>query len=312
MDFPERTAIVGATGPTGLHLARELVNRGRAVRVVSRRREHLEQAFTGLPVEIATADALDADSLARAVEGCDLVVDAIGLPPGRMAAHPVTARNVASVTGATGARCLLVSSYWSFFPHRGEVVSESHPREGGHPWFRLRREAEDILLAAGAAVVHLPDFFGPHVHTGSVQLALEDALAGRSINALGSADVEREAAFVPDAMRTVADLAEREETYGTDWAIPGNGTPSPRDLARIAGEYLGREVKVRAVPPWVVRLLALLSPKLRPVVPLAPHYARPVRYDTAKLRGLLGEVERTPIAEAVAVTLDGLADRDRS
>jgi hypothetical protein len=66
-------------------------------------------------------------------------------------------------------------------------------------------------------------------------------------------------------------------------------------------------VKVRAVPPWVVRLLALVSPKLRPVVPLAPHYSRPVRYDTAKLRGLLGDVERTPLAEAVAVTLDWLA-----
>lgn len=82
---PERTAIVGATGPTGYHLARELVGRGRAVRVVSRRREHLERVFAGLPVEIATADAMDADSLARAVEGCDLLVDAIGLPPNRMA-----------------------------------------------------------------------------------------------------------------------------------------------------------------------------------------------------------------------------------
>jgi nucleoside-diphosphate-sugar epimerase len=250
MDFhPERTAIVGATGPTGFHLARELVKRGREVRVISRRREHLEGVFADLPVEIATADALDADSLARAVNGCDLVVDAIGLPPEQMADHPVTARNVASAAGATGALCLLVSSYWSFLPHRGEVVSESHPREGGHEWFRLRREAEDVLLAAGAAVVHLPDFFGPHVHTGSVQLALEDSLAGRPISALGRADVEREAVFVPDAMRTVADLAEREEAYGTDWAILGNGTPSPRDLARIAGEYLGRDVKVRAVSP---------------------------------------------------------------
>ncbi len=308
---PERTAIVGATGPTGFHLARELVERGRRVRVISRRREHLERLFADLSVEIATADALDADSLAHAVEGCDLVVDAIGLPPERMADHPVTARNVASAAGPAGARGLLVSSYWSFLPHRGEVVSESHPREGGHEWFRLRREAEDILLAAGAAVVHLPDFFGPHVHTGSVQLALEDALAGRPINALGGADVEREAAFVPDAMRTVADLAKHEEAYGTDWAIPGNGTPSPGDLARIAGEHLGRDVKVRSVPPWVVRVLALVSPQLRPVVPLAPHYARPVRYDTAKLRGLLGDVVRTPLAEAVAATLDWLAAQEK-
>lgn len=85
-----------------------------------------------------------------------------------------------------------------------------------------------------------------------------------------------------------------------------------RDLARIAGEHLGREVEVRTAPPWMVRLVALLSPKVRPVVPLARHYARPVRYDTARLRGLLGEVERTPLAEAVAVTLDWLGGESSS
>ena len=303
----ERTAIVGATGPTGLYLAQELVGRGQAVRVVSRRRDHLEWVFAGQPVEIATADALDAESLVRAVEGCDLVVDAIGLPAERMADHPATARNVASAAGAPRARSLLVSSYWAFFPHRGEVVSESHPREGGHPWFRYRREAEDIILGAGGAVVHLPDFFGPQVHTGSVQMALEEALAGGLIHCIGGAGVEREAAFIPDAMRTVADLSERNEAYGTDWAIPGNGTLSPRELARLAGEHLGRPVKVRCVPPWLLRLLALAVPALRPAVPLAPHYSRPVRYDTTKLRTLLGAPRLIPLDQALRRTLDDLA-----
>ena len=188
-------------------------------------------------------------------------------------------------------------------------MSETHPREGGHPWFQLRREAEDILLAAGAAVAHLPDFFGPEVHTGSVQLALQDAAAGRPMTCIGGAGVERETVFVPDAMRTVADLAERDEAYGAHWAVPGNGVPSTRDLARLAGDHLGREVKVRAAPPWLIRALALFSPALRPALPIAPHYARPVRYDCAKLRGLVGETPRTPLAEAVNVTLDWLAAR---
>ena len=99
---PTRTAIVGATGPTGFHLARELVGRGRAVRAVSRRREHLARVFTGLPLELAAADALDLESLRRAVDGCDLVVDCIGLPPERMADHPATARNVAAAAAPPG------------------------------------------------------------------------------------------------------------------------------------------------------------------------------------------------------------------
>ncbi|MGH9379636.1 MAG: hypothetical protein ACRD2Z_03335 [Thermoanaerobaculia bacterium] len=191
-------------------------------------------------------------------------------------------------------------------------MSETDPRAGGHEWFRLRREAEDLVLAADGAVVHLPDFFGPRVHTSAVQLALEEAAHGGPIHCVGAADVEREIVYVPDAMRTVADLGERGGAYGTDWAIPGNSTASAHDLARIAGAHLGREVKVRSVPPAVLRGLALVTPKLRPVLPLAPHYSRPVRYDTTKLRGLLGEVARTPLPEAVSATLDWLAQERES
>jgi hypothetical protein len=48
------------------------------------------------------------------------------------------------------------------------------------------------------------------------------------------------------------------------------------------------------------------------VVPLAPHYSRPVRYDTAKLPGLLGEVDRTPLTETLDATVDWLADPHQS
>lgn len=309
---PQRTAILGATGPTGFHLATELSRRGRGVRAVSRRRENLEKVFSGTEVELQEADALDPESTRRAIDGCELVVDCIGLPPERMDDHPATARVIAEAARAAGARCFQVSSYWAFFPHRGEVVSEAHPRAGGHVWFQRRREAEDILLAAGAAVVHVPDFFGPRVHTSFVQMPLQEAAAGRPMSWLGSRDVGREAAYVPDAMRLVADLAERDEAYGTDWALPGNGILSGAELARLAERHLGRPVKLRAAPGWLLQLLSLVSKDLRTIRPLIPHYTRPVRYDTSKVRGLLGEIETTPLDAAVGETLAWLGSEGAS
>jgi nucleoside-diphosphate-sugar epimerase len=291
-------------------LARELVGRGRSVVAISRRRERLEEIFRGEPrITIATADALDEAATERAAADCDLIVDCIGLPPERMADHPRTARIIGRVAAAVGARCLQVSSYWSFFPHRGEVVDERHPRDGGHEWFRLRREAEDVMLEAGAAVIHLPDFFGPEVHTSSVQMALEAAAAGEPIQWLGSASTPREAAFLPDALRIAAELVEYEEAYGTDWAIPGSGPLTADRLAEIAAEHLGREVTVRAAPGWLLSVLTLIVPALRRIRPVVPHYVRPVRYDTSKLRGLLGEVETTPFEEAIPRTLDWITGR---
>lgn len=304
---PQRIAVVGATGPTGIHLVRELARRGRAVVAISRRRGRLEELFGEEGVEVGTADALDPGAVGRAIEGSDLVVDCIGLPPERMADHPRTARVISEAARAVGARCLLISSYWSFFPHRGEVVSEDHPREGGHEWFRLRREAEDVMLGAGAAVVHLPDFFGPDVTVSTVQNALEEAAAGKPVSWLGRSDTPREAAYVPDAMRIVADLAERDEAYGRDWGIPGSGPLTTDRLAEVASSHLGRPVKVRAVSGWPLKLLALVHPGLRAIRPMIPHYVRPVRYDTSRLRGLLGEVETTPFEEAIPATLDWIA-----
>jgi nucleoside-diphosphate-sugar epimerase len=43
-----RIAIAGATGPTGIHLARELMSRGTAVRVISRSAANLDRSFDGL------------------------------------------------------------------------------------------------------------------------------------------------------------------------------------------------------------------------------------------------------------------------
>lgn len=300
---PTRTALVGATGPVGFWLARELVGRGLPVRVVSRSRERLESAFAGLGVEIAEADAFDIEATRRALDGCDLVVDCIGLPADRMADHPRVARSLVEAVRAVGARALQVSSYWAFLPTR-EVVDESHPREGGNEFARTRRAAEDVFHEAGAAVAHLPDFFGPEVHTSTVQMALQPVAAGKKLQWIGSATHERDMGYVPDLARVLADLAGREEAYGDDWCLPGSGPVSARRLAEIASEYLGRPVKVQAAPPWLLRILALFDSELRSFLPMVPHYASPVRYDTSKLTGLLGVQRMTPYERAVPATLD--------
>lgn len=298
-----RVVIVGATGPVGIHLTRELTERGVEVRVVSRSAERLERAFAGLEVERAAADALDAVALGHAVEGCDLVVDAIGLPADRLADHPRTARAVAAAAGRVGARLLHVSGYWGYLPVRSLPLSEQHPRSGGNWMIRLRREAEDILQKAGAAVVQIPDFFGPDVHTSTLQRPLEEAVAGRPMSWIGSPEVPREYAFVPDAVSLVADLASREEAYGRRFLVPGSGPLTGQSLAEIAGEVLGREVRLRAAPLWLLRLLAFVSRDLRAFLPMLPHYARPISFDAGRLREVLGAAETTPYQEAVATTL---------
>jgi len=298
-----KIAILGATGPTGRALESELRRRGRSVRVVSRRMENLKAAFPGGDSERYTADALDPDSLMAAIDGCDCVVDCIGLPAGQMADHPTTARNIAVAIDGTGTRCLQVSSYWSYIPIDMLPVSEQHPRTGGPPWACLRREAEDILRDAGAAIVHLPDFFGPNVHTSTVHLALRDALDRKPMNWIGSAEVERDYIYVPDAMRVVADLLEREQAYGDDWIVPGSGPVSGHEIAAILSGILGRNITARSAGALLLRAVSLFNRDLRDFMQLVPTYSRSIRYDGSKLEALLGPTPRTTYEDGLIETV---------
>lgn len=87
-----KIAIVGATGPTGIHLVAELCRHTAAVRVIARDMDKLARLFPDAAVEKRPADILDADATLRAIEGCDLVYDCVGLPGDQMHLHPVTAR----------------------------------------------------------------------------------------------------------------------------------------------------------------------------------------------------------------------------
>ena len=302
-------AIVGATGPTGIALAAELHKTDAHLRVVARGMDKLARLFPDPPIDKRSADVLDAAETSRALDGCDLVYDCIGLPGDQMHLHPVTARNLVGALKQSKARCVHVSSYWAYYPQARAEMNEGHPRIGGPPWVRHRREAEDILREAGAAILHLPDFYGPQVHVSTLQNALAEAAAGKTVNWLGGADVQREYIFVADAMRIAAAIGNRPEAFGQHWCLPGSGPLSGRQVAEIAGRKLGRPVKLRAAGMTMLRIVGLFKKDVRGFLQIAPNYMRPVRYDARKLAGLLGAPAMTAYEDGIGRTLASIAGR---
>jgi uncharacterized protein YbjT (DUF2867 family) len=65
-----KVAIIGATGPTGIHLAVELRKTVVAVRAIARGTDKLERLFPDAAIEKRSADILDADATLRATDGC--------------------------------------------------------------------------------------------------------------------------------------------------------------------------------------------------------------------------------------------------
>src|SRR5690606_8746625 len=214
-----------------------------------------------------------------------------------------------SAARATGASIVHVSSFWAYLPIRYLPLDEKHPRDDGNRFIVARREAEDVLLDAGAAIAHLPDFFGPEVHTSTLQRALEEIVDGKPVNWIGSRDVEREYAFVPDATRIIAELARTREAFGKRWIVPGAGPLSLDRLVKIAERHTNVRVRTRTAGVLTLKMASLFLPSLREFLPMAPHYVRPISYDGSRLRALLGELPVTPYEESVPATLGWLRAR---
>jgi nucleoside-diphosphate-sugar epimerase len=303
------TVILGATGPTGFHLAAELRKTGTPLRVVARDRGKLARLFPDPAIDKHPTDVLDAQQTLRAIDGCDLVYDCIGLPGDQMHLHPVTAGNIAQALERTTARCVQVSSYWSYYPQVHAEMNEAHPRLGGPPWVGWRRDAEDILFAAGAAILHLPDFYGPQVHVSTLQNALIEAAAGKTVNWIGKPITPREYIYVRDAMRIAAEIGRKDEAFGAHWCLPGSGPLSGRGVADIAGRHLNRQVKVRGAGMMTLRLVSLFKKELRGLLQIVPEYMKPARYDASRLTALLGPQQMTPYEAGIGTTLDWLAGR---
>lgn len=303
--------ILGATGPTGIHLVRFLADRVEKLRVVSRSRCNHELCFPDPGLEQVVGDMLESESTLRAVEGCDLVFDCIGLPGDQMDRHPLVATNIAEALRQTRARCVVISGFWGYLPAVILPLNEEHPRRNGPIWSQHRRKADDILEQAGAAVLNLPDFFGPQVGSSVLQDALAPALQGKSLNWMGSRLVEREHVFVPDAMRMAVEVAGHESAYGRRWIVPGSGPISGKVIQDIVSEHLGRKMKLQAAGPFLLRLISFFNKNLRDFMPMVPHYIKPISYDGSRLRELLGEVRTTPYEQAIGETLDWLRSESR-
>jgi nucleoside-diphosphate-sugar epimerase len=307
-----KIAVVGATGPTGIHLVTELRKTVATVRVIARGMDKLVRQFPEPAVEKWEADVRDAHAILLAVDGCDAVYDCIGLPGDQMHLHPVTARNIAGALRHTKARSVQVSSYWAYYPQVRTEMNEDHPRSGGPPWVRYRREAEDVLRDAGAAILHLPDFYGPHVHVSTLQNVLNEAASSKTINWLGRADVQREYVYVPDAMRIAVEIGARNEAHGEHWCLPGSGPLSGQQVADIAGRHLGRQLKLRSAGMTTLRVVSLFNKDLRGFLQVAPNYMKPASYGARKLQGLLGPQQMTSYEDGIGDTLAWIALRSRA
>lgn len=321
------TLLTGGTGIVGNAIATELVRRSRRVRALVR---SLERAAALLPktCELVVGDVTDPASVAAAMNGCDVVYHAAGLPE-QWLADPTTftrvnvggTRIVADAARAAGVTRFVYTSTIDVFAclpgvpfDEGTIAREPKPTA----YERSKQEADRYvtgLLDDGFPVVflHPSAVYGPvpAASPGLNQLVVDLARGKIPMLLPGGMPV----VYAPDvALGHV--LAESQppgsrfilsESY---WELVG--------LARAVAEQTGAKVP-RVLPGLAAHAVAAVGEAIAAVVkrpPLIPHgqllfLESHMRPDAARARRVLGW-QPTSFRDALTPTLDYLLPATRT
>ena len=147
-----KIALFGAAGAIGRSLADALKHRGEAYRVVGRDAERLRKTFgADANAEIVTWNPNDAASVKAAARDIDTIIYLVGVPYNHFELHPKTMQQTLDGAIAEGVRrMLLIGTVYPYGVPQTPKVAETHPRNPPTFKGKMRKEQEDLLLAADA------------------------------------------------------------------------------------------------------------------------------------------------------------------
>jgi nucleoside-diphosphate-sugar epimerase len=306
-----RIALFGAAGAIGKSIAAALAAKGQSYRVVGRSQASLQAAFGADPLaEIVTWNPDSPASVQAAASSIDTLVYLVGVNYWQFELHPQLMRKTLDGAIAAGVRnVILIGTVYPYGRARTTPVSEDHVREPHTFKGRMRKEQEDILLQAhaqgriNAAVLRLPDFYGPGVEASLLHRAAVAAVKGGTADMIGPIDRPHEFVFVPDVGPVVARLAETPAAFGHVWHLAGAGVTTQRDLVDEMQRQTGRKLALRVAGRTMLRVLGVFDRMLRELAEMNYLMSEPLIMDDSALQRLLGTFHKTPYAEGIRQTL---------
>ncbi len=224
--------VIGGSGFIGRHLCQQLAARGYRVRVPTRDRERAK-ALSLLPtVELVVADVHNPAALAAVVQGCDAVINLVGVlhdasgPRSFAGAHVLLAHKVVAACSSHNVRRLLHMSALAAAP------------DAPSDYLRSKGEAERIVLESGLDVT----VFRPSVIFGTDDSFLNlfaRLLCLFPVMPLGSPNARFQPVYVADVaaafVRALADC----ETFGCRYELCGPKRYTLRELVAYVGAVTG-------------------------------------------------------------------------
>jgi nucleoside-diphosphate-sugar epimerase len=297
--------VIFGTGPLGTSVMRQLVGKGRRVRVVNRS----GKADVPTGVEVARADAMDPAGAREVCKGAAVVYNCANAPYTEwVTLFPRIQAGILEGAAAAGAKLISAENVYMYGevdrPMTEDMPYNAHTRKG-----QVRAQMATALLEAHrsgkvrAAIGRASDFYGPGVlDSAAGERVFYPALAGKQVMLLGKLDVLHTYTYIEDFGRGLVTLGECDEALGQAWHIPSAETLTTRQFLTMVFEETGHPPKMAAAPKVVIQAMGLFSPMMRELVEMIYEFDRPFIIDHSKFERAFGN-HSTPHREAIRQTV---------
>lgn len=301
-----KVTVLGINGHIGHHAAKALHDAGYAVSGFGRSNRHPIAGVTFIQ-----GDAGSFDDLKAAIEGADIVVNALNLPYDKWDKGRAEAllANVIAAMGDSGRTLMFPGNIYNYAA-TDRLVSPSTPQHPQTPRGAIRVRQEEMLAAASRAgkfqtiILRAGDFYAPDTTGGWYDQAMMTEIKKGKVYHLADLELGHAWAYLPDLGRAFAALADRRNAlarfenfhfaghYVTHGALMDAilaASPTPLKVAPL---------------PWIfLQAMGLTNGVLREVVKMRYLWNNPMELVDPRLEAILGPDFGTPFDQAVAATV---------
>ncbi|NIJ34905.1 NADH dehydrogenase [Sphingomonas oligoaromativorans] len=276
----ELVTLFGGGGFLGRYVAQALLQRGVRVRIVERdpKRAFFVKPQGGLgQTQFIAADITKPDTVRRAIQGSDAVVNLVGLLSGKLqAVHVDGARNVAEAAASAGVRALV---------HVSAIgASVDSPTVYG----RTKAEGELVVRGAfpAATIVRPSIVFGAEDHFVNRFAAM---MQSGPVAPILRAGVRFQPVFVADVARAIANaVLEPKSHAGRTFELGGPEVIAMGDLVRRTAAMIGATPTFLELPDSLGGLIARFG--FMPCAPITQDQWQMLQSDNVAAAGADGLV----------------------
>jgi len=286
----QRVALIGGSGFVGSHLTHRLRNAGYQCRVLTR--HAFRHADLCLSAQVREVDPYQPAELALALEGCDAVVNLVGILHGGKrgrnfrTAHVRLTETIVETCHQTGIKRLL---------HMSALHADQ--ATGSSEYLRSKGEGENRAHTLGKPDIAVTSFrpsviFGPgdsFLNRFAGVLKIPGPLP------LACWDTRFSPVYIDDVVEAFTRALPRKDTHGKHYDLCGPEIFTLEEIVRLVGLHTRRDKTVLRLPDWAARLQASVLQHV-PGKPFTPDNYLSLQTDSVCSQNGLGDLGITPTA----------------